>query len=216
MVAREEGPFLVEPEAQVVRRVPRRVHRPQGDALHPGGDLTIDHTQGRLEVEVGALLHRHRRRFGSLWLGLVGRRHLVVIVVVEFEVGHLEIARPRMGPEPHGRRAGLGRQPRGEWRVVGMAVGDQDRSHSTTGQRCSERVAVRVEPRPRVDHHHLGTCADDVGTRTVIGELRRVLRHDTGDRRRHRNRLGVPRVGECDKGDCAHRSKALTSPTTRP
>ena len=69
-------------------------------------------------------------------------------------------------------------QPRGERRVVAVAVGDEDRRDPLAGERGAQRVAVAVEIGPG-STTATSPVADDVRAGAAVGELRRVL----GDRR---------------------------------
>ena len=57
-------------------------------------------------------------------------------------------------------------------------------------QRCEQRVDVRRQQRPRVEHRHVA-ATDHVRARAVIGERARVVRHDAANQRRERARDGV-------------------------
>ncbi len=100
-------------------------------------------------------------------------------------------------------------------------MGHQDRPHRAPRERSSERVAVAVQSRARIDDHDVppsvGIAADDVRPGAVIGELRRVL----GDHPPHERCDGL----RCPVGETVAiqrqelhgvHSKGSIRPTSRP
>ncbi len=187
----------------------RRVDGPQRPAITEGGDLAVGHPHIGVEREVERFLHLG---FAG-GLGRFGRRSLFVVGLVGCVVFH-PIGADCMRPECNGGGARTLAQPGGQWRVVAMTVGDEDRAHPLTLERCHQRVAVRVDHRPGVDDGDVA-IADDVGAGAVIRELRRVLGDDPPDEWRHLHGFAVARIVKRDERD-AHGAIARTVPTWRP
>ena len=118
-----------------------------------------------------------------------------------------------MRSETDGRRARLGGQPGRQRRVIGVAVGHEDRPHGAAHEGGVQRVAMAVELRPGIDHHHV-TTTDDVGPGAVVRELRRVLRDHPPNQRGDLLRRAVGERRRIE-GQEVH-GNASIRPTSRP
>ena len=207
---------IVEREARVIRRVTRRVQRSHRPTVALRDRVAGDHGDvGRERDRSTRLLHlRFGRRPARARPGCDAKP-----VRVGADVPRLGV-RSAMRSERVRRRTGLGAQPRGEWRMIGMAVRHQDRAHPLAVERGGERIAMRIERRPRIDHRDVAR-PDDVGPGAVIGELGRVLGDDPPHARRDLfdtsvlERVSLER-DEVDRSAHRDQSRARTSPTTMP
>ncbi len=154
MISGEQGLFLIEREAHVVRGVARGVHPTHRPSVTHGRDLTIADTHVGVEFEVGGLLQSD----ALLDLARIRSVGLDAAVRTEGDRGSTRLLA----------------QPCGQRRVVGVAMGHQDRPDAHAFEAGGQGVAMFIEHRPRVDHGDV-VVADDVGARSQVGVLRRVV-----------------------------------------